>query len=57
LNFATKKIETVVNDTYINAVEVMNLIDLIVSKYQNRIYLVLRAKAFTFEVECDKIRT
>jgi len=41
LNFATKKIETVVNDTYINAVEVMNLIDLIVSKYQNRIYLVL----------------
>ena len=40
LNFATKKVETVVNDTYINAVEVMNLIDLLISNYQN-IYLVL----------------
>ena len=41
LNFATKKVETVVNDTYINALEVMKLIDLLVSKYENGIYLVL----------------
>ena len=41
LNFATKKIETVCNDTYITATQVIEMLELLATNYSNPIHIIL----------------